>query len=369
MPLADRRTFIRFSALAAGVGAAGVGTVAASTALADRAAQPAPKPPTPVELTPSFGAKSFQETKPGAGGRAKAGGPNLQEASGIVASRRHPGVFWIIRDSAGDPYNYRRAIYAVRFDARAGRLLRWGASVRQTSCDGYLKHVFVYDRSGALVRNTDIEDVAYEIGTTPARNRIWFGNIGNNGHHARSMQLFRCPEPNPFTDTKVTVEGQVTFWSRKNHRAPQVNSEALFVAHGVPHVLVKTAPSDCELQQGHILRIDPRLGGTLDAVPVAMLKSPSKQTSFKPTGADFRQGGLLLCRANGWLRYDASNPRLRGDALMRDIAARPAGAMGYWRPDETLAAVEASAWIPGTPDGVLSVSETGTFRWLRSARG
>ncbi|MEO6810963.1 MAG: hypothetical protein ABI353_17770, partial [Isosphaeraceae bacterium] len=37
--------------------------------------------------------------------------PAIREASGIVASRRHPGVFWVHNDSGNPP-----ALFAVRRD-------------------------------------------------------------------------------------------------------------------------------------------------------------------------------------------------------------------------------------------------------------
>src|SRR5437899_499106 len=48
--------------------------------------------------------------------------PAIREASGIVASRRHPGVFWVHNDSGNPP-----ALYAVRRDGRLVREYAVGA--------------------------------------------------------------------------------------------------------------------------------------------------------------------------------------------------------------------------------------------------
>ncbi|MFB9907076.1 hypothetical protein [Allokutzneria oryzae] len=296
-------------------------------------------------------------------------GANLHEASGIVASQRHPGVFWIIRDGTGnsDPVRvgYRQTVLAVRFDAADGKLLRWPQGVRQTSCDGYVKYVYLKRADGSAVRNIDIEDVALD----PATSSLWLGNIGNNPHAAKPGELFRFPEPDPATATEVRADHGCRYYSTRDHAAAQINSEALFLVDGVPHLLVKTAPGGSGLRQGQVLRIPvpDAPGGEVDAVALAVLPPADgvAEKNFKPTGADLRDGKLLVATANGWSRYEA-DPGLHGDALVKALASGPPKVHRYWEPDHSLVATEAIAWAhPPLGESFMSLSETGQFRWVR----
>ncbi|SDM43448.1 hypothetical protein [Allokutzneria albata] len=289
-------------------------------------------------------------------------GANLHEASGIVASHRHAGVFWIIRDGIGNPdpvrVGYRRTVLAVRFDQGSGKLVRWPKQVSQTSCDGFVKCVYLKRADGTPVHNIDIEDVALD----PAQNCLWLGNIGNNPHEDKPGELFRFPEPDPLSATEVRADLSYRY------SASGINSESLFLVDGVPHLLVKTAPKGSALRQGQVLKLPlPTEPGVVDAVPLSVLQPPngSSEHNFKPTGADLRDGKLLVARANGWLRYEA-DPALHGDELVKALAAAPPKVHRYWEPDHALVATEAIAWThPPLADSFLSLSETGQFRWVR----
>ncbi|MCP3802810.1 hypothetical protein NLX83_26395 [Allokutzneria sp. A3M-2-11 16] len=287
-------------------------------------------------------------------------GANLHEASGIVASHQHPGVFWIIRDGIGNPdpvrIGYRRTVLAVRFDQGSGKLVRWPEAVAQTSCDGYVKYVYLKRSDGTAVPNIDIEDVALD----PAKKCLWLGNIGNNPHQDKPGELFRFPEPDPLRDNEVRAD------LAYRYSASGINSESLFLVDGVPHLVVKTAPSGSTLRQGQVLKLpvpaDP--GAVVDAVPLSVLQPPNgiPERNYKPTGADLRDGKLLVAMANGWLRYEADSA-LHGGALVEALASAPPKVHRYWEPDHSLVATEAIAWThPPLADSFLSLSETGQFR-------
>src|SRR4051794_5227814 len=72
--------------------------------------------------------------------------PAIRETSGIVASRRHPGIYWVHNDSANAP-----RLFAVRRD---------GTLVREYAVS---------------VPNIDWEDIA-----TDDDGRLYLGDIGNN---------------------------------------------------------------------------------------------------------------------------------------------------------------------------------------------
>lgn len=87
----------------------------------------------------------------------------IPEASGIVRSRRHPGIFWVHNDSGNPPL-----LFAVRAD---GRLVA---------------------RFRLAVPNLDWEGIAIDD-----RGRLYVGEIGNNGGFLRVRTLYRIDEPDP----------------------------------------------------------------------------------------------------------------------------------------------------------------------------
>ena len=88
--------------------------------------------------------------------------PELEESSGIIASRRFPGVFWTHNDSGNDPYLY-------AFDRTGKSRGRW------------------------LVTGTqllDWEDIAMGPG-----DMIYAGDIGDNDRDRDSIRIVQIPEP------------------------------------------------------------------------------------------------------------------------------------------------------------------------------
>lgn len=89
--------------------------------------------------------------------------PALREASGIVASRKHPGVFWVHNDSGNPP-----RLFAV---GRDGSLLREYA---------------------VAAPNIDWEDVA-----TDDAGHLYLGDVGNNGARLPLRAVYQIDEPDP----------------------------------------------------------------------------------------------------------------------------------------------------------------------------
>jgi hypothetical protein len=87
----------------------------------------------------------------------------LPEASGIVKSRRHPGIFWVHNDSGNAP-----TLFAIRGD---------GTIVREFRLS---------------VPNLDWEDIAIDD-----EGNLYLGDIGNNGGLLAVRVVYRIKEPDP----------------------------------------------------------------------------------------------------------------------------------------------------------------------------
>ena len=87
----------------------------------------------------------------------------LQEASGLVRSRRHPGVFWTHNDSG-----HASTLFAVRRD---------GSAIGEFA---------------VAAPNVDWEDIALDD-----RGRLYLGDIGNNGRRLPIRAIYRLDEPGP----------------------------------------------------------------------------------------------------------------------------------------------------------------------------
>jgi hypothetical protein len=92
---------------------------------------------------------------------------SIDESSGLVASRRNPGLFWTHNDSGDGPL-----IFA--FD-RQGRK----------------RGVFLVD--GAKAR--DWEGIAIGSGPERGRSYLYIGDIGDNNYSREQIVIYRLPEP------------------------------------------------------------------------------------------------------------------------------------------------------------------------------
>jgi hypothetical protein len=87
----------------------------------------------------------------------------IPEASGIVKSRRYPGIFWVHNDSGNPPL-----LFAIRRDGRIVRQFR------------------------LEVPNIDWEDIAIDD-----QGHLYLGDIGNNGGVLPVRGIYRIDEPDP----------------------------------------------------------------------------------------------------------------------------------------------------------------------------
>ena len=133
----------------------------------------------------------------------------IGEASGMVASPRYPGVYWMVRD-----YGHTAAVNAVRIDpdgiATAREILVKGAS------------------------NGDWEEISYSIGPD-GRGRLWVVESGQ----MTLRRIYEVIEPDPDRDTVATLVNTYEYaWPDANY-----NTEASFIHRGRLILVTKTTPN------------------------------------------------------------------------------------------------------------------------------
>ena len=180
--------------------------------------------------------------------------PELPEASGVIASRRTPGLFWAHNDS-GDP-----AIFALdERGAVKGRVRVAGAQV------------------------DDWEDIA--IGACPRGLCLYVGDIGDNSGKRERITVYRVPEPAPGDASTDTVEVFDATYPDGAHDA-----EALFVTSDADvFIVTKGDPGPVALYR-FPRPLDTKRPMQLQRVgePLAARKVDPKD---RPTAADVSQDG------------------------------------------------------------------------------
>lgn len=122
----------------------------------------------------------------------------VREASALVKSRKHPGIYWTLCDSGNPPY-----LYAIDLQ---GKL-----------------HV--------TLQLKGVQNVDWEALTMDDQGRLYVGDIGNNYHNHKTRSIYRIDEPDqlesatPFKVQTVPVTG---IW---HYRFPQkpFDAESLLI--------------------------------------------------------------------------------------------------------------------------------------------
>lgn len=161
----------------------------------------------------------------------------LEELSGLLDSRRHPGIFWAHNDS-GDTAQ----LYAF---SRTGQ------------------HLGIYALDG--ITAVDWEDIAFGPGPDSERDYIYIGDFGNNGLYRTSLVIYRIAEPDvdPLQEPQNVLVEEVESFPLVYPLAPLVvydcetllvdpvsgdiylvtkDSSSPQVEDGLCHVFRKTAP-------------------------------------------------------------------------------------------------------------------------------
>jgi hypothetical protein len=141
----------------------------------------------------------------------------VPECSALLASRRHPGLFWTLSDSGGP---------ARLVPVRATGLIAPGAAGA-----GYL------GTEVAGVRNLDWEALAED-----AAGNLVIGDVGNNLSRRRELNLLIVPEPVPGAATVTPLRHVAFSWpDQREFPDPELrhDCEAIFLHRGRLHLLTK----------------------------------------------------------------------------------------------------------------------------------
>jgi hypothetical protein len=217
--------------------------------------------------------------------------------SGIVASKRDPGLFWAIRDrgAAARPGRPRNALYA--FTVAGGR---------------------VGHAPGALASPVELPVPAHDweaLGRDDDGN-LWIGDIGNNECDRDDTALLKVREPDP------AAAGEARLLATYRYRFPDPppgcagrNAEAMFLVDDVPYLIDKAEQSTIY----RFPRLDP--GDTVTLEKVGVLAGDVANLSGADLSADRTR--LAVDTHTALYIYQAGDPSAGGAALVADLIGRP----------------------------------------------
>ena len=179
----------------------------------------------------------------------------IPEASGIVKSRRYPGIYWVHNDSGNPPL-----IFAIRRDGRIVRQFR------------------------LEVPNIDWEDIAIDD-----QGHLYLGDIGNNTGVLPIRAIYRIDEPNPALPAdKPLTASAISFYSLP--RSNRFDAESLVHDQGTGILVAKYLDGrEAELFS---VPLDPPAPLPRPARPRSIGRLPG--FTEPATGADLTQDRTLL---------------------------------------------------------------------------
>jgi hypothetical protein len=217
--------------------------------------------------------------------------------SGIVASRRYPGVLWAIRDRGGQPHPGRpqNALYAYQVTGgRVGKVA--GASFKAIPLP---------------VPDRDWEDIARD-----REGNLWIADTGNNECDRTDTALLKVAEPDP----RQTHPAKLLATYRYRFPDPPAgcagrNAEAMFLVDDVPYLIDKAQASAVY----RFPRLDPAATVTLEKVGV--LAGGVSNLSGADLSID--RSRLAVDSHTTLYVYQASDPSADGPKLVADLISRP----------------------------------------------
>jgi hypothetical protein len=235
---------------------------------------------------------------PDGGVQVRPRGFEAGSGSGIVASRRYPGVLWAIRDRGGQdrPGKPQNALYAYKVvDGRVEEVVP-GATLKAVRLP---------------VPARDWEDIGRDD-----EGNLWIADIGNNECDRADTALLKVREPD------LAAAGQAELLATYHYRFPDPpagcagrNAEAMFLLDGVPHLIDKAEQSTVY----RFPRLDPEATVILEKVGV--LAGEVANLSGADLSTDRRR--LAVDTHTMLYVYQATDPSLRGPALVADLIGHP----------------------------------------------
>lgn len=128
----------------------------------------------------------------------------IDEASGLIASRTKPGILYTHNDSGG-----KNAVYVLN---------SMGQSLGRIVLEG--------------IKNRDWEEIAIGYGPDPDRHYIYVGEIGDNRAAYKSIFIYRFQEPDLPADSEFVINIKDTEKIEINYEDGARDAEAFFVC---PH--------------------------------------------------------------------------------------------------------------------------------------
>jgi hypothetical protein len=179
----------------------------------------------------------------------------ISECSGIVASRKYPGIYWVHNDSGHDA-----SLFAVK---ESGELV---AHVRLREAP-----------------NTDWEDIAADD-----QGHLFIGDIGNNVGLFPVRYVYEIEEPDPYAERASPPE----VLRRIKYSMPdgRANVEAMYVRQGQIYLIARTPT-----RKARVLRLEETESGTARAVEFAEV--PARDVTGADLSADGRR--LVVCTSTG----------------------------------------------------------------------
>lgn len=214
----------------------------------------------------------------------------IDESSGIVASRRHPGLFWTHNDSGDGPFLY-------GFDRKGGKRGTWRVM-------------------GA--RAFDWEDIASGPGTQPGQSYLYIGDIGDNGRERDKIIVYRVAEPSitdtdTYTDRSAPQETEPAEAIHLQYPDGKHDAEALAVHPATGDLYVITKTSNTTTAAAVYKLAAPFSITQLNTLEkVGNLRTPSL-TPGMITGADISPDGRKIILCDYFNAYEISLPDAHRD--------------------------------------------------------
>ena len=228
--------------------------------------------------------------------------PAMTEVSGVVASRKYPGTFWIHTDGGKQPF-----LVAINRDG--GTIAKFDV----------------------FARFTDWEDIAIDD-----QGHLFLGDLGNNDGERKELRVYRVNEPDPACMGKKPKLRPDLTWHLKFPQQP-FDCESLFIVGTNGFVISKLFNN--EHARVYRFPLAPsKEAVTLVEVGVLPITSPV-------TGADVSKDGKLLGIV---AKHGAHVFRIDGDPAN-------AGRLGRWFTPLANHHIEGCTFVE---DGLLATAET-----------